>query len=263
MTQPGIAGSIKVCGASGSGRPGRHAARGQGAGPTQWGGSSGSSGPPESALSRITFRAGRSRASQCHAHRVQRARTVDDIEVLNLKAGRASPASRGRRRAHGGRKGPNPDDLRAGGARSASQDAARRRARPAGETWHVHSVVLAGAHDSAESSGATCVLTRLAAGTLVELDARTRQCANTGCSQAASGNHQAYGTAKTRRTADVPRGVRVRCPQPTDRSVVSCCTGRHPAFDRTHPLHAGAERACMVKTAAKTVPVSTGRYESY
>ncbi len=37
--------------------------------------------------------------------------TVENIEALV--------------RAHGGRRGPNPDDLRAGGARGTSQDAAR------------------------------------------------------------------------------------------------------------------------------------------
>ena len=118
--------------------------------------------PPESALSKIAFRAGRSRASQ-----TTRAPVPAGAHHRNHRgaAGRASPASRGRwcvRTAAA--KGQNPTicGLEAPGALRRTPHGAH-----AGETWHI-AFCWTGARVPAESSGVVCVHTPLAAGALVE-----------------------------------------------------------------------------------------------
>ena len=121
--------------------------------------------PPESALSKIAFRAGRSRASQTPrapdatgAHR----------RAHRGAAGRASPASRGRRSVRAAAaKGQTPTicGLEAPGALRKMPHGAH-----AGETWHI-ALCWAGTRVPAESFGVICVHTPLAAGSLVELGA--------------------------------------------------------------------------------------------
>ena len=121
--------------------------------------------PPESALSKIAFRAGRSRASQTPrapdatgAHR----------RTHHGAAGRASPASRGRRSVRtAAAKGQKPTicGLEAPGALRRTPHEAH-----AGEMWHI-AFRWAGARVPAEISGVICVHTPLAAGALVELGA--------------------------------------------------------------------------------------------
>ena len=117
---------------------------------------------PESALSKITFRAGRSRASQTPrapdatgAHR----------RIHRGAAGRASPASRGRRSVRtAAAKGQKPTicGLEAPGALRRTPHLSH-----AGETWH-KAFCWAGARVPPENSGVICVHTPLAAGALVE-----------------------------------------------------------------------------------------------
>ena len=116
-------------------------------------------------VSKIVFRAGRSRATQtprasdsAGAHR----RTHQGA------AGRALPASRGRRSVRtAAAKGKKPTicGLEALGALRRASHAAH-----AGKTWHI-AFCWAGARVPAESSGVICVHTPLAAGALVELGA--------------------------------------------------------------------------------------------
>ena len=120
---------------------------------------------PESALSKITFRAGRSRASQTPpapdttgAHR----------RTHRGAAGRASPASRGRwcvRTAAAKGQKPTICGLEAPGALRRTPHEAH-----AGEMWHI-AFCWAGARVPAEIFGVICVHTLLAAGALVELGA--------------------------------------------------------------------------------------------
>ena len=118
--------------------------------------------PPESALSKIAFRAGRSRASQTPrapdatgAHR----------RAHRGAAGCASPASRGRRSVRAAAaKGQKPTicGLEAPGALRRTPHGAH-----AGETWHI-ALCWAGTRVPVKSSGVICVHTPLAAGALVE-----------------------------------------------------------------------------------------------
>ena len=117
---------------------------------------------PESALSKITFRAGRSRASQ-----TPRAPDATGAHRRTHRgaAGRASPASRGRRSVRtAAAKGQKPTicGLEAPGALRRTPHLSH-----AGETWHI-ALCWTGARVPAESSGVICVHTPLAAGALVE-----------------------------------------------------------------------------------------------
>ena len=121
--------------------------------------------PPESALSKIAFRAGRSRASQ-----TPRAPDATGAHRRTYRgaAGRASPASRGRRSVRtAAAKGQKPTicGLEAPGALRRTPHEAY-----ADETWHI-AFCWAVARVPTESSGVICVHTPLAAGALVELGA--------------------------------------------------------------------------------------------
>jgi hypothetical protein len=117
---------------------------------------------PESALSKITFRAGRSRASQ-----TPRAPDAAGSHRRTHRgaAGRASPASRGRRSVRtAAAKGQKPTicGLEAPGALRRTPHEAH-----ADETWYIV-LCWTVARVPAESSCAICVHALLAAGALVE-----------------------------------------------------------------------------------------------